>query len=83
MVTENAAWYSLVCKLHEGRDCVRGLLCPALAPSVGAPRMYHLVMFLSFFFFEVCVSCVQKSPIGWLMFDVVLFVSVLMACFQH
>lgn len=45
--------------------------------------MYHFVMFLSFFFFEVCVSCVQKSPIGWLMFDVVLFVSVLMACFQH
>lgn len=81
MVTADAAWYSLACKLHEGRDC--GLAVPSSSAPVEAPRMYHLVMFLSFLFFEVCVSCIQKSPIGWLMFDVVLFVSVLMACFQH
>lgn len=80
MVTENAAWYSLACKLHEGRDC--GLAVPG---SSALCRSTQNVSFcdVSFFFFEVCVSCVQRSPIGWLMFDVVLFVSVLMACFQH
>lgn len=42
--------------------------------------MYYLVIFL---LFEVCLSYVQKNPVSWPMFDVVLFVSVSMACFQH
>lgn len=89
MVTKDATWHSLACKLHEGRN--RGLAAPVssapcrstqyeLSCDVTRPPQHHHPPPR---FFEVCVSCVQKNPIGWLMFDVVLFVSVSMACFQH
>lgn len=63
MVTEGAAWYSLACKLHEGRDC--GLAVP------GSSALYRSTQNVSpcdvsffFLFWSVRQLCTEEP--NWL-----------------
>lgn len=65
-------WHLLVCKL-PGEQGLCTLLCSVLAPH---RRMFDTRGRCDVSYLGICVSCVPRTPVRWLMFDdVLLFLS--------